>query len=61
MFGWFKADKFKELEKKRARMLEEAMHVQRSGDLRAYADKMVAIDALEKEIEHLKREASAQK
>jgi predicted GIY-YIG superfamily endonuclease len=56
MFGLFASDPIKKLEKQRARLLEEAMHVQRSGDLKLYAQKMQAIDALEKEIE-LKRAA----
>lgn len=43
----------KKLEAKRAKLLEEAMHVQRSGDLKLYAQKMVVIDQLEKEIEAL--------
>lgn len=51
MFGLFNSDPLKKLEKQRARLLEEAMHVQRSGDLKLYAQKMQAIDALEKEIE----------
>jgi predicted GIY-YIG superfamily endonuclease len=54
MFGLFTSDPVKKLEKQRARLLEEAMHVQRSGDLKLYAEKMQAIDTLEKEIE-LKR------
>ncbi len=43
----------KKLEAKRAKLLEEAMHVQRSGDLKLYAAKIVVIDQLEKEIEAL--------
>ena len=43
----------KKMEAKRAKLLEEAMHIQRSGDLKLYAEKIVAIDQLEKEIEAL--------
>ena len=39
------------MESQRKKLLEEAMHVQRSGDLKLYAVKMEAIDKLEKEIE----------
>jgi Family of unknown function (DUF6435) len=53
MFSLFKTDPIKALEKKRMKLLEEAMHVQRSGDLKLYALKMEAIDKLEKEIENL--------
>lgn len=53
MFSFFKSDPAKKLEAKRAKLLEEAMHVQRSGDLKLYAQKIVAIEQLEKEIEAL--------
>ena len=36
------------------KLLEEAMHVQRSGDLRRYAEKMEVINKLEKEIEEIR-------
>lgn len=53
MFSFLKSDPIKKLEAKRKKLLEEAMHVQRSGDLKLYAIKMTAIDQLEKEIEAL--------
>ena len=53
MFRFFKSDPVKKLETKRAKLLEEAMHIQRNGDLKLYAQKIVAIDQLEKEIEAL--------
>lgn len=53
MFSFLKSDPVKKLEAKRAKLLEEAMHVQRSGNLQLYAEKIVAIDQLEKEIEAL--------
>jgi hypothetical protein len=53
MFSFLKSDPAKKLESKRKKLLEEAMHIQRSGDLKLYAQKMVAIDQLEKEIEAL--------
>jgi hypothetical protein len=56
MFSFLKSDPIKKLEAKRAKLLEEAMHVQRSGDLKLYAVKMAAIDQLEKEIEALRAE-----
>ena len=53
MFGFLKSNPRKRLEEKRKKLLEEAMHVQRSGDLRLYATKMEAIDKLEKELDAL--------
>jgi hypothetical protein len=54
MFSFLKKDPIQALENKRKKLLEEAMHVQRSGDLKLYAVKMEAIDKLEKEIETLR-------
>ena len=54
MLSFFKSDPIKKLETKRLKLLEEAMHIQRSGDLKLYAVKMAAIDQLEKEIEALR-------
>jgi Family of unknown function (DUF6435) len=51
MFSFLKKDPIKELTNERNKLLEEAMHIQRSGDLKLYATKMEAIDKLEKEIE----------
>ena len=53
MFSLFKSDPLKKLKKKKSQMLEEAMQVQRSGDLKLYAKKMEAIEALELEIKKL--------
>lgn len=55
MFNFFKKDPIQVLEAKRKKLLEEAMHVQRSGDLKLYAVKMEAIDKLEKEIDALRK------
>lgn len=59
MFRFFKADPLKSMEKKRAQLLQEAMHIQRSGDLKQYALKMAAIDNLEKEMEILRSKKAA--
>lgn len=58
MFSFLKKDPIKALETKRAKLLEEAMHIQRSGDLKLYAVKMEAIDKLETEIESLRSSKS---
>ena len=53
MLSFFKRDPIKALEDRRRKLLAEAMHIQRSGDLKSYAVKMEVIDQLEKEIEIL--------
>lgn len=50
MFKLFKKDPIKQLEKKHTRLLEEAMTVQRSGDLRKYAAMMEEAQTIEDEI-----------
>ena len=54
MFPFLKSDPIAKLEAKRKKLLEEAMHTQRSGDLKLYATKMEVIDKLEKEINALR-------
>jgi hypothetical protein len=51
MFRFLKPDPVTQLEKKRTRLPGKAMHVQRSGDLRLYAQKVEAIAVLEKQID----------
>ncbi|MCA6379366.1 MAG: Lacal_2735 family protein [Cytophagales bacterium] len=58
MFSFVKKDPIQALENKRKKLLEEAMHIQRSGDLKLYAVKMEAIDKLEKEIEDLRKKSA---
>lgn len=55
MFTFFKSNPIKKLESQRAKMLQEAMQIQRSGDLKKYAFHMEAIDKLEKQIEDLQK------
>lgn len=54
MFSFFRKDPIQALESKHKKLLEEAMQVQRSGDLRLYAVKMEAINKLEIELEKLR-------
>mgnify|MGYP007037740807 CR=1 FL=1 len=58
IFGFFKKDPLKNLEKQYAQTMEAAMHIQRSGDLKAYARKIEEAEAIQKEIESLKQQAS---
>ncbi|MFZ5973200.1 MAG: DUF6435 family protein [Bacteroidota bacterium] len=55
---WFRKDPLEKLEQERRKKLEEAMHVQRSGDLKKYASMMESIDQLEKQIEVLRAQKS---
>jgi hypothetical protein len=56
MFSFLKSDPLKDLRKKKSQLLEKAMHIQRSGDLKLYAIKMEEIEAIEKKIDALKKE-----
>lgn len=55
MFSFLKSNPIDRLKSKRKKMLEEAMHIQRSGDLKRYATLMSEIDKLEKEIDALQK------
>jgi len=50
MFGLFKKNPTKALEKKHERLLEEAMNLQRNGDLKGYASKLTEAEAVMDEI-----------
>lgn len=51
MFGFLKSDPRSKLEKRYKKLMAEAVQVQRSGDLRAYAKKMKEAEDVEAEIE----------
>lgn len=55
MFGLFKKDPKKALQKELKIKSEEAMQVQRSGDLRAYAVLVQEIEEIEKKIHELSK------
>ncbi|WP_116105782.1 DUF6435 family protein [Lewinella sp. IMCC34191] len=46
MFGLFKKDPIKQLEKEYSRLLEEAMALQRGGDIKGYAAKSAEAEAV---------------
>lgn len=55
MFGLFKKkDPIAKLEKKHAKLLEEAMQLQRGGDIKGYAAKTAEAEAVANEIEALR-------
>jgi hypothetical protein len=57
MFGLFKKDPVKKLEAEYAKLMEEAMHIQRSGDLKLYAVKIEEAEELLRKIEELRKKA----
>ena len=46
MFGMFKKDPVKKLEKEYSRLLEDAMALQRGGDIKGYATKSAEAEAV---------------
>ncbi|MBX2875905.1 MAG: Lacal_2735 family protein [Saprospiraceae bacterium] len=60
MFGWFKKDPTKKLEKKYLALMEEAMMIQRGGDIKAYSAKVAEAEEVMQEIERLKDEQEQQ-
>jgi hypothetical protein len=54
MFGLFKKDPTVKLEKKYQALLEEAMQIQRSGDIKGYAKKMAEAEEVMEEINKLR-------
>ena len=56
MFGLFKKDPAKALEKKHERLLEEAMALQRKGDIKGYAAKTAEAEKVMDEIVALNKQ-----
>ncbi|MCB0597369.1 MAG: Lacal_2735 family protein [Lewinellaceae bacterium] len=55
MFGLFKKDPVKKLEKEYLKLMEEAMRIQRGGDIKAYAAKVAEAEEVQKQIEELRK------
>ena len=55
MFSLFKKDPVKKLEQQHARIMEEAMQIQRSGDLKAYARKIEEAEQIAAKIADLSK------
>lgn len=51
MFNLFKKDPVKKLEKQYQKLMEEAMYIQRSGDIKAYSAKVAEAEEVMKKIE----------
>ena len=58
MFGLFKKDPVKQLEKDYSKLLEEAMALQRKGDIKGYAAKTAEAEALMDRIVELRKDPS---
>ncbi len=56
MFGLFKKDPIKKLEKQYDKLMEEAMNIQRGGDIKGYAQKVAEAEEVQKKIEALRAE-----
>jgi hypothetical protein len=57
MFGWFKSDPVKKLRKAYDEKLTQAMHAQRNGDMRLYADLTAESEAIWQTIQQLEQAA----
>ena len=55
MFGLFKKDPLVNLQKSYNQLLEEAMQLQRKGDIKGYAAKMAESEIVMNEIEKIKK------
>lgn len=58
MFGIFKADPVKKLEKQRAIKLEQAMLAQRNGDIKTYSELTAEAEAIYDEIKTIENSAN---
>ena len=56
MFGLFKKDPIKKLEKEYEETLEKARDIQRSGDIKAYSAMMAKSEEIWERIENLRKE-----
>ena len=54
MFGLFKKDPVKKLERQYLKLMEEAMRIQRSGDIKSYSAKVAEAEEIQKRIDELK-------
>lgn len=59
MFGWLKPDPVKKLRKAYDQELEQAMHAQRNGDMRLFADLTAESEELWQKIEQLQQQHAA--
>jgi hypothetical protein len=55
MFNFLKKDPLKKMEKQYLALLEEAMQIQRKGDIKGYAAKMAEAEEMQQKIEEEKK------
>ena len=55
MFGWLKSDPVKKLRKAYDQKLEQAMHAQRNGDMRLFADLTAESEEIWQKIQQLEK------
>lgn len=55
MFSWLKSDPVKKLRKAYDQKLEQAMHAQRNGDMRLYADLTAESEEIWQKIQQLEK------
>ena len=55
MLKFFKKDPIKKLEKEYLKLMEEAMNIQRGGDIKAYALKVAEAEEIQKQIDKLRK------
>ncbi|GAB2933193.1 DUF6435 family protein [Rheinheimera gaetbuli] len=58
MFGWLKSDPVKKLRKAYDQKLEQAMHAQRNGDMRLFADLTAESEEIWQKIQQLEKTAA---
>jgi hypothetical protein len=61
MLGWLKSDPVKKLRTAYDQKLEQAMHAQRNGDMRLFADLTAESEELWQKIEQLQQQQVAKK
>ena len=57
MLDFLKKNPLKKMERRYLNMLEEAMQLQRKGDIKGYALKMAEVEALQQQIEEAKEKS----
>ncbi|WP_445766131.1 DUF6435 family protein [Rheinheimera sp.] len=58
MFGWLKSDPVKKLRKAYDQKLEQAMHAQRNGEMRLFADLTAESEEIWQKIQQLEKTAA---
>ena len=57
MFKWLKKDPFKKKESEIQKIYEQAVSLQRNGDIRGYSNKIAEVEKLQKELDFMKSAA----